>query len=71
VVYSICMIKNEVSEALCVLCSNLERNFLRSQLYYLNFKKSFTHLPKESLGWATGRPHNIYCEGLVCDFKTL
>jgi hypothetical protein len=44
------MIKNEVSEALCVLCSNLEINFLRSQLYYLNFKKVSLTCQRKALG---------------------
>jgi hypothetical protein len=34
------MLKNEVSEVLCMLCSNVERSAAKSQLFF-NFKRIF------------------------------
>jgi hypothetical protein len=54
------MLKNEVSGALCVLCSNLERSVTKSQLYYLNFKTTFC-------SWAKGnhREDHMLCRPVL------
>jgi hypothetical protein len=44
------MLKNEVSEELCMLCSNVERSAAKSQLFLI-LKEYFIHRPKEILGW--------------------
>jgi hypothetical protein len=45
-VFSIHMLKNEIPESFCVLCSNLERKFYKSQLHYLSFRTKFNSQDK-------------------------
>jgi hypothetical protein len=55
---------NEVSQVLCVFCSNLKRKSSKNQLYYLIF---LTKFHSRSNGKSLGGPHVVQaCFTLLC-----
>jgi hypothetical protein len=58
------MLKNEISEALCVLRSDLDRESSKIPLDYLNFKTKFHSRTKEILGRDASGPRAVSCVDL-------